>query len=735
MAVSGVRNTEQEHLTAWEGLLFWRVQYRLLSLTALVRGVWLFALWAGLLGVVIAPVLAQVKGGAGLYLLLGWVIALHLFSRGWLERRLPDPSFAQDVRSGNFDQLRLAPFTAHGLVLQRSVPDAMFRMAVQSVWLPVYALLARVLGADFTDACMLWLLFSFANYIVLGLVSISLLTPTGWSEWEWGLGLLAYAFLVDGGRVRTAVAQSSLFTVLIALPIAGRALLPMAMTTPLPNLLFLTLLWLIIEGLRFERIARWVSAPSGFWRAMYLLPSAGLILSVVWASRGTFEQMGLMGGALAQMQAMSASFITGYLSILLLTLQRQSEMTVQPLRAHLLEVGLLRSLSLLLIGGTILGSGLPMGAGAFWGVFAWLSLVEWFGGALTRWQLQRAHSRVRAWAYLALLLGAVPALVFWSAPLHFAIGALSPSMALMLASEGWAITRIGAHPPVWACVVLPLVRYALVLGVLALVARTARTTQLPKRYHPAWNLLTLPLVYPLIDWWVRGKVVNPMLRLTIAERHPPFAPIAGVTMFTLAFLWNDNLVVVLILLGLFLWLWGYYTTAKRVRLWLDSGELLSVFLAGLTAQQVFWGWVFGTWYQQQRVLIAAFLGAVWGWGLDALLGNWGAVGVAVNPIVWLLFGLSFGVGFYIVYLALWSCAWLMAAPIAIRDQLDKRGAHTPVLTPRAAIQAGVYSLVACCAPLAPFFLIGLPAYASQSTLALSQIARAPGELSRQYGKT
>lgn len=735
MAVSGVRNTEKERSSVWEGLLFWGVQYRRLSLTALVRGVWLFALLAGLSTVFFAPVLAQFKVGAGLYLMLGWVAMLHLLARGWLERRLPDPSFAQDVRTGNFDQLRLMPLTAHGLLLQRSVPDLMYRVVVQVVWLPVYALLMRALGAGFTDACVLWLLLGFANYIVLGLVSVSLLIPLEWVQWQIWCGLLVYSFLLDGGRMRVATSQSSLFGVLIALPIAGRALLPMAMTAPLPNLLSFALLWLLVEGLRFERMARWVNAPSGFGRGIYLLPSAGLIFYAAWASRDTFEQMGLMGGALTQMQAICAFFVMGYLSVLLLTLQRQAEMTVQPLRAHLLETGLLRLLSLLLIGGMILGGGLQMGGGAFWGVLAWLGCVEWLGGALTRWQLQRAHSRARARAYLALLLGALPALMFWSAPTHFALGALSPSVALILASEGWAITRIGAQPPVWACAVLPVVRYLLVWTVLVLVAHRARATQRPKRYHPAWELLALPLVYPLIDWWVRGKAVNPMLRLTVAERHPPFAPIAGVAMFLLAYMWNANFTGALILLGLFLWLWGYFTTAKRVRRWLDSGELSSAFLAGLTPQQIFWGWVFGTWYQQQRVLLAAFLGAVWGWGLAALLGNWWAAGVAANPIAFILFGLSFGVGFYFAYLALWSCAWLMAAPIAIRDQLSQQGSRAPVLTPRAAIQAGVYSLVACCAPLAPFFLIGLPVYASQSTLALSHIARAPGELSRPYGKT
>jgi hypothetical protein len=183
-------------------------------------------------------------------------------------------------------------------------------------------------------------------------------------------------------------------------------------------------------------------------------------------------------------------------------------------------------------------------------------------------------------------------------------------------------------------------------------------------------------------------------------------------------------------LGLFLWLWGYYTTAKRVRRWLDSGELTSAFLAGLTPNQIFWGWVYGAWYQQLRVLLAAFGGWLLGvslflW-LNAGKGGW-------NPVQWLTLWFSLGLAFYLVYLALWSCAWLIAAPAAIRDQLTHQAGSAPVLTPRATLQASVYSMLACCAPLAPFLLIGLPIYASQSTLALHRMARAPGELPRRYG--
>jgi hypothetical protein len=729
MAVSGVRDTEQERPSVWDGLIFWGVQYRRLSLTALLRGVWFFALWSGLSAGLLAPVLAQVKGGAGLYLLLGWVAALHLLARGWLERRLPDPSFAQDVRTGNFEQLRLAPLTAHGLLLQRGLPDLMFRATTQIVWLPVYAIAIGALGASLADACALWLLFSFANYFVLGLVSLILLIPSEEVHWILLCGLLAYALLLDGGRVRTAVSSSSLFSVMLALPIMGRVLLPMQAMATLPNLLPFVLGWLLVEWLRFERLARWVNAPSGVGRWAYLLPSAGLMLFTVVASHASWSQMGLAGASLTQMAATTVFNVVGYLAVLLLTLRRQAEPIVQPLRAHLMETGLLRLSSVLLIGGAVAIWGLPMGAAAFWWTLAWLTVVEWLGGALTRWWMQRAHSRARTGAYLALLLGAAPAVVFWIQPFHFVVGALSPVYALVLASEAWATTSIRAQPPLWACLALPVARYALVLGVLTLITLTARATQPTKRLHPAWGWLALPMLYPLLDWLVQRNATNPITRLTIAERHPPFAPVIGLTVFALALLLG-NIVWTPGWLGLFLWLWGYYTTAKRVRHWLDSGELTSAFLAGLTPNQIFWGWVYGAWYQQLRVLLAAFGGWLLGvslfpW-LNAGKGGW-------NPVQWLTLWLSFGLAFYLIYLALWSCAWLIAAPAAIRDQLTHSGGVAPVLTPRATLQASVYSMLACCAPLAPFLLIGLPIYASQSTLALHRMARAPGELPRRCG--
>ncbi len=711
--------------------MFWGVMYRRAPVTKLLLGSWLFALGAGVLGVLLMPLLINYKGGAGLHALLGWLALIHLLARGWVERRLPDPSFAHDLRTGNFEQLRLTPHTAHTLLIQRGLPDLLFRALMMILWLPLYTLVARVLGLTLGDALTLWTLFSFANYFVLGLVSLALLV----SAWEGvvlvlGVGLLGYAFLLDGGRTRTAISNSGLFGVMIALPILGRVLMPQHLIAVLPDLRGFALLWLLIEALRFERTARWVNASSGAWRGFFLLPSLALAaLGGLMALRAG-EAQGYFGGALTQYGAIGVMASVSFVSILLLTLRRQAEAVVQPLRVHLMEMGLLRLLGLLILGVAIAGWGLPTGTMAFWGVLMWISAVEWLGGALFRRLMQRAHSRAPAWAYGGLLLGIVPALVFYIAPQWATLGALSPIFALTMASDAWSATRVSVQPPLWLCAAMPVVRYGVVLGVLALGATVGRAA-LPRRAPVTLRWLALPLLYPILDWLVQQRMQNPVARLTTFERQPPFAPILGVAAFALFALdsaGSDWQLFLLIPMGIFLWLWGYHSTGKRVRRWLDSGELSSAFLAGLAPQQLFWGWVYGAWHQQGRALLAAFSGAMLGWLVRAAFSASSfSMGMGV---AWLTFVFGIGVGLQIVYVVLWSCAWLIAAPAAIRDQLTAPQATAPLLTPRAVIQSAFFSVVACCAPLAPFLLIGLPIYASQSIIALHKLARAPGELKR-----
>ncbi|MFN7015770.1 MAG: hypothetical protein ACK4P5_01200 [Fimbriimonadales bacterium] len=732
MALTGVQDTTEASPARFDGLMFWGVMYRRLSLPMLLRGSWGFAFIAGVTGVAFLPVFALLRGSAGLYFLLGWIALMHLLARGWVERRLPDPSFASDLRTGNFEQLRLTPHTAHTLLIQRGLPDLLFRVLTMSLWLPLYALTARVLELSLLDGIALWMLVSFANYFVLGLVSIGLLVSV-WEglPWLWGVGLLGYAFLLDGGRMRTAVSSSGLFGAMIALPILGRVLLPAHKVMVLPDLQEFTLAWLLIEMLRFERTARWVNLPSGAWRGFYLVCGA---MGVAWAGLTGWSfgaAQGLIGVEQTQYATLWMFVAAGMLSLFLLTTRRQAEPIGQPMRVHLLETGLLRLLNLVLTGGGLLVWGLPMGSGAFWGVFLWLSVVEWLGGASARWGLQRAHSRAPAWAYGAVLLGLAPAVVFWIKPLHPALGALSPTYALLMASEAWNLAGIAAPPPLWLCLVMPVVRYALVLGLLTLGARVRRAEQRTPRARAALRWLALPLVYPLLDWLAQRLTSNPVTRVTIAERQPPFAPLLGIAAFG-AGLFTEPLSGVLVWgivpLGIFLWLWGYHSTGKRVRRWLDSGELASAFLAGLQPSQMFWGWVYGAWHQQLRVLVAAVTGA--------LLGSW--LRMVLTPLAFAAVGgagmMLFMLGVQTVVsgilLVFWSCAWLIAAPSAIRDQLCLPQRAAPLLDLRALTLATFYSLLACCAPLAPFLLIGLPVYASQSTFALHKLARAPGELKR-----
>jgi len=736
MAVSGVRDDAGSSTRWYDELIFWRVMYRHLPLSKLLWASWLYAIYMGLIATLLLfPILGWPER-LFLYALLGILVLMHLLGRGTIEQMLPDPSFRNDLRTGNFEQLRLMPHTAHTLLIQRGLPDWLFRAVAMSLWLPLYVLASRLEGTSLWNGVALWMLFSFANYFVLGIVSFVLL-GSAWIMEPYFIAIaLVYAFVLDGGRTRAAVASSRLFSVMLALPILGRMALPPQFAVVLPDLRMFALAWLIIELLRFERMARWVNAPSGVWRWFYLAPCAGLIaFSGVFAWQESGAQ-GYSGAEQTQFMALGMFWTAGYLNLLLLTVRRQAEPVVQPLRVHLWESGVLRLMALAFTGGAVLLWGLATGSGAFWTTLLWLSFVEWVGGALFRRGAQRAYERAPSWVYAAVLIGVLPALVFWLEPLHPMLGALSPSYALLMASDVWGVAGIGAPPPLWMCLFAPVVRSASVLALLIsgfLVARFRASRSSPSyttRHKIEWY--ALPLIYPLFDWLVHRSATNPITRLTLMERQPAWALGFGSVMFVMGLLYEivgvGTAYALMIGLWIFLWLWGYHSTARRVRRWLDSGELVGVFLAGLKPNQIYWGWVFGAWAHQMRVLLAAVSGYGLGWLLQALFthpAHPGAMGMGVLLIVF-----SFGAGFYAAYLAMWSCAWLIAAPSAIRDQLALPSRAAPLLGPRAAVLATFYSLLGCCAPLAPFLLIGIPLYTSQSTIALHKLARAPGELKR-----
>jgi|GEM_PF-1060137 len=734
MAVSGVRVSEPARDAWHDVLMFWGVMYRRVEVLALLRGSWLLAVGAGVATALLLPLLATVRAGAGLYLLLSGLVLVHLGARSWVERRLPDPSFAADLRTGNFEQLRLTPHSAHTLLLQRGVPDLMVRALAMSIWLPLYALVARALGLTLLDTLVLWLLLAFANYFVLGLVAFTLLA----SAWEGvlivaGLGLLLYPLMLDNGRMRATTANAGLFGVMIALPIAARLLMPPSWQTVLPDLRVVGVMWLLAELLRVERIARWIGTPSGIWRGYYLLPSAGLMAFVGAFVHQQAEFDGIVGAAQTQLKAIGVFAAAGYLNLVLLTLRRHAEPAVQPLRAHLVETGLLRLLSVGVIGGGLSWWSLPKGSALFWGVLAWLTAVEWLVGAWIRRALQQAHSRAPRLAYGVLLVGLLPALAYWVhspvlSSLPTVLSAFSPTFALVLASDAHARIHTLTAPLLVMILGAPIVRYGALLALLRLGVALQWATERPSWRSLRW--LALPLLYPLFDWYAHRQARNPLSQLVMTERQPPFAPLLGVSAAILT-LYNPSarqalFFGLLVLLGVFLWLWGYYTTAKRVRRWIASGELTSAILAGLTPQQFYWGWVHGAWYHQMRILIAVISGALLGWLIE--------VGYALSSHSWgryppgvIAFFVVIPGGMFLILMALWACAWLIAAPAAVRDQLQQWHTTAPTLTPRTALMALFASLLGCCAPLAPLLLVALPVYTTQSMVMLSKLARAPME--------
>jgi hypothetical protein len=90
--------------------------------------------------------------------------------------------------------------------------------------------------------------------------------------------VFGYGSLRDADRARLGALSGWVFALMIGLAIVMRLLMPMGWMYPLPDLGRFTLVWLAVEGLRWERRARWLNMPSGLWRYGWLLPATALLL-------------------------------------------------------------------------------------------------------------------------------------------------------------------------------------------------------------------------------------------------------------------------------------------------------------------------------------------------------------------------------------------------------------------------------------------------------------------------
>ncbi|MCS7066887.1 MAG: hypothetical protein NZL85_11535, partial [Fimbriimonadales bacterium] len=159
----------------WRELPFWQLEYRRVEGEPLLRSMWGYALLGALaLGLAALFGLAFKRGFASPYLSLTALIVAHLMARGQLEQRLPNPSFLRDLQTGHLDQFRMLDLAPHALLLQRGLPALLYRLQSNILWLPLYAAWGAWAGVPGLESALLWLLFAFAEPLVLILLSFYL---------------------------------------------------------------------------------------------------------------------------------------------------------------------------------------------------------------------------------------------------------------------------------------------------------------------------------------------------------------------------------------------------------------------------------------------------------------------------------------------------------------------------------------------------------------------------------
>ncbi|MCS7066654.1 MAG: hypothetical protein NZL85_10350, partial [Fimbriimonadales bacterium] len=376
----------------WRELPFWQLEYRRVEGEPLLRSMWGYAL-LGALALALAALfgLAFKQGFASPYLALTALIVAHLMARGQLEQRLPNPSFLRDLQTGHLDQFRMLDLAPHALLLQRGLPALLYRLQSHILWLPLYAAWGAWAGVSGLDSVLLWLLFAFAEPLVLILLSFYLtLSFIGiWEPLTLALLVFGYGSLREVDRARFGFMSGWLFALLIGLPILLRLLMPMAWMYTLPDTGRFALVWLMIEGLRWERRARWLNMPSGLWQYGWLLPAAGLLLMVfplVWEWTPLWNDAQRL-----QVSAILVFLIAGWLNTLLLTTVRGRDPVQQRWTVHLHEVALVRALSVAVVFAGAFWYGAWFAGSAFWSLWLLLTLVDVPLSGLYRLLLQRAY--------------------------------------------------------------------------------------------------------------------------------------------------------------------------------------------------------------------------------------------------------------------------------------------------------------------------------------------------------
>jgi len=722
----------------WRELPFWQLEYRRVEGEPLVRSMWVSALW-GACALVLAALfgLAFKQGFAAPYLSLAALVVAHLIARGQLERRLPNPSFARDLQTGHLDQFRLLDLAPHALLLQRGLPALFYRLQSHILWLPLYGAWGAWLGNAALDSVLLWLLFAFADPLVLVLMSFYLTLSFGgiWEPLTLALLVFGYGSLQESERARFGALSGWLFALLISIPILLRLLMPLTLMYTLPDIGRFTLVWLLTEGLRWERRARWLNMPSGLWRYGWLLPAAGLMLMgfpLVWEWTPAWSDAQRLQGA-----AVLLFLVPNWLNRQLVTLVRGRDPVQQRWGVHLREVVLGWVLSTVVLFGWALRNVVALGGHSFWLLLLLLVLADVpFSGGY-RMLLQRAYCMRIPLTRLAFL-SLAPILWFLLAPDHYAsLGVLNPLVALAAQTPLWGLVVRQPPPPFLLLLMMPLLWRALMLVLAWLWVHWG--WRLPQGVW--WQRVLTPLLlYPLYDWVQRRMTSNPVTRFFMVERRFDPAPLFAGLGWVLGLVLPTVVAVgwaILMLLPVLIALWwtGYRLASQRVQRLVETGELRQWFLTGLAPFTIYWGIVLSVWNWQARLLVALYgCGALAAWGrafYEAFRGSSAPSAMLSAPFVVLVAGgmatLSFG-----AVLVLLCSQLFLAAPIAIQDTLTALSRQERPSIVRATVLSLLYSgcMVLACM-FTPLLLVGLPFYSTRSERILRQLARAPDEYLRR----
>ena len=721
--------------THWRELPFWQLEYRRIEGGTLIRSMWSYALLGALaLGLAALFGLAFKQGFAAPYLSLTALVVAHLMARSRLDRQLPNPSFQRDLQTGHLDQFRMLDLTPHALLLQRSLPALFYRLPSQSLWLPLYGAWGAWVGVSGWESALLWLLFAFADPLVLILMGFYLtLSFIGfWEPLTLALLVFGYGSLREIDRTRLGSLSGWLFALLISLPILLRLLMPLAWLYTLPDTGRFALVWLLVEGLRWEWRARWLNMPSGWWRYGWLLPATGLMLMV-------FPMVGEWTPMWNDTQRLQASavllfLIAGWLNMRLVTLVRGHDPVHQRGIVHLGEVALVRVLSIVVLLGWALWSGVGLAGSSFWTLWLLLTLADVPFSAWFRVLLQRAYCMRIPLTRLALLESA-PLLWFLLAPDRYAsLGVLSPLVALAAQTPLWGQVVRLPPPPFTLLLVMPLLWRGLLLTMAWIWVNGAwgRNKLFQMRWAQLQKGLAPVLVYPLYDWLHQRMTTNPVTRFFMAERRFDAAPLLAALGWLLGLVLPSGVAIAwaaFIALPMLIALWwlGYRLASQRVQRLVETGELRQWFLAGLAPFTIYWGIVLSVWIWQVRLLLALYgCGALAVWLRTFYEAFQGAPSPAVPLTMMVVGGMLMFV--FVVLLVLLGSQLFLAAPIAIQDTLTALSRRERPSMVRATVLSLFYSgcaMLACM--FAPLLLVGLPFYSTRSERMLRQLSRTPDE--------